>query len=163
VELYATWSGTMRWHCKAFASGFMPLVREEGQGTSSDTTILAHDFAKVPELQKPSNDRADRAQASWTAGTATLDEVRSAQGRKPFNVPLAQVVWTTAGPIGPDEKTQQAAQELVALMRPQPAALPGDPADPGAGGAVPPAAAAAAGGARRRRMCRTWPRRCSRR
>lgn len=137
VELYATWSGTMRWHCKGFASGFMPLVRDEGSAASEDTTVLAHDFSKVPELQKPGNDRADRAQASWTAGTATLDEVRAAQGRKPFGVPLAQVVWTTAGPIGPDEKTQQAAQELVATMRPPAPVAPGDPADPTAG-ALPP-------------------------
>jgi phage portal protein BeeE len=148
VELYSTWSGTMRWHCKAFASGFMPLVREEGSTTSNTGVVLAHDFAKVPELQKPANDRADRAQASWTAGTATLDEVRIAQGRKPFEVPLAQVVWTTSGPIGPDEKTQQAAQDLIAAIRPAPAALP--PGDDGTGGALPPGgggAAASGGGA----------------
>lgn len=134
VELYATWSGTMRWHCKAFASGFMPLVREENTASSDTGIVLAHDFAKVPELQKPSNDRADRAQASWTAGTATLDEVRVMQGRKPFGVPLAQVVWTASGPIGPDEKTQQAAQDLIAALRP-PAPVPGAP---GAAGALPP-------------------------
>ncbi len=154
VELYATWSGTMRWHCKGFASGFMPLIRGEGQASNGgDTTVLAHDFAKVPELQKPANDKADRAQASWTSGTATLDEVRIAQGRKPFGVPLAQVVWTTAGPIGPDQKTQAAAQELVASMRPAPAAPPGMEGDPaaeplpaagGGGGAAQPAGPSAA-------------------
>jgi HK97 family phage portal protein len=135
-EIEVVWQNTMRWHCKAFASGFMPLIR-----TERDTpAVFAHDFSKVTQLQRGARLKADKAMAEFQAGLITADEYREATGKDPWKVAGTKVIWTPAGPVGKDDATTKAAQELVATNRPP--TLPG--AD-GAGGGTLPGAQSPAG------------------
>ena len=117
TESEVFWEATMQPFMDAIAAGFDVLTA----GGLEDEVYVAHDYTKVDVLQRMERMRHDKALVEFQSGVLTIDQYLEVIGRDQFNMPGTEVLWIPQGmvPIGPDDKTTDAAAKLAVVGTPQ--------------------------------------------
>lgn len=136
-EEYNFWAHTELPHLNLIASAFDPDL--------SDDWVIRFDTSRIQALEFPRRQAREEARKEFDAGLITIDEYRTAAGRRPFNTPQSRALW-----ISPQKAPVPANdQDAAALgLAPEPGAADTPGADPNAalpaGGENQSAAAAVA-------------------